>query len=140
MNTLIADRQTPSTLTPEQEAARAKHRDIRLAWRTWLREGHQPTAGQLAAYTLLRGADLDKAFSPIRNARKLANGQHAWDGRNAATNLALRFHHRDWAPFAGLLAAAQSKDVRWPAGEKAYLPESHPWLAQAQATGQAIFR
>lgn len=97
-------------------------------WKAWLREGNAPTATQMAIYAFLRGADINKAFTPISNANKLANGYRPWDGRNLAIKRATRFWHSDWAPFHSLLAGVESQDLRWPPTEKHYIPKGNALL------------
>lgn len=128
MNTLTFDITSTSTRTPEEQLRIAQGKQAKAAWRTWLAKGHLPSAAQLAIYAFLRGASIEKAFAPITNPNKLANGQYRWQGRDNALQLAMQRRHQEWAPFASMLEGAQSEDLRWPVGAKAYVAGSHPLL------------
>lgn len=56
---------------------------LRATWKA-LAQAKTLSASDMAAYALLRGKDLRKAFSPITNPNKLANGQAAGQGLDQA--------------------------------------------------------
>lgn len=138
MNTLTIDTTSTSTRTPEEQLRIAQGKQAKAAWRAWLAQGGQPSAAQLAIYAFLRGAAIEKAFAPITNPNKLSNGQSRWQGRDAALQLALQRRHQEWAPFATMLEGAQSEELRWPQGAKAYVAGSHPLLDAFKQEAEAI--
>lgn len=58
-------------------------RDFHAAWRSFAAK-RIATAGDHLFQTILRGKDPLLAFSPVTNARKLANGQTAFQGLQRA--------------------------------------------------------
>lgn len=107
---------------------------IRAAWKTAAR-AKTATAAQHAAYTLLRGASLAKAFTPISRPNKIqSNGNNPHAGRDAALRAATSGHCAAWEPWASLL-----KDVPRNRGGWAY-EGAHPLLdaARAEATRQGF--
>ena len=128
MNTLTLE--TPSTTprTADEQACIARGKQAKAAWRAWLAKGHKPCAAQMAIYAFLRGAAIEKAFTPISNGNKLSNGQRPWQGRDAALWQASQLRHAEWAPFSDMLEGAKSEDLRWPQGAKGYVAGSYPLL------------
>lgn len=129
MNTAVS-----STATPASPAAarsfpfdRATWLAVRAAWKS-AANTKTATAAQHAAYALLRGASLDKAFSPIRNPAKItSNGNNPHAGRDAAVRAATSGTLTAWAPWAELL-----KDVPHNRGGWAY-EGAHSLLDAARA-------
>ena len=66
---------------------------------------HELTAAHFLLYQALRGKDWRRAFGPVSNARKLANG-YVW-GRDVALRVLPSSWRRDrlLAPFAGLVTS-----------------------------------
>lgn len=138
MNTLTINAPSQALRTSEEQQRIIQGKQAKSAWRAWLAQGNQPSAAQLAIYAFLRGAAIEKSFTPITNANKLANGQYRWQGRDSALQLALQRRHQEWAPFAQLLEGAQSEDLRWPQGAKAYVAGSHPLLDAFKQEAEAV--
>ena len=128
MNTLTLETSLPSTRPAEELTQIARGKQAKAAWRAWLAKGHKPCAAQMAIYAFLRGAAIEKAFTPISNGNKLSNGQRPWQGRDAALWQASQLRHAEWAPFADMLEGAKSEDLRWPQGAKGYVAGSYPLL------------
>lgn len=120
--------------SPEFRFERETWLAIRSAWKTVAR-AKEATASQHAAYTLLRGASLEKAFTPIRNPAKItSNGNSPTWHRDHAVRAALRGDRSALAPWAALLQdAASSKNGRHYEG-------AHPLLdaLRAEATRQGF--
>lgn len=106
---------------------------IRAVWRIHAAK-RNATAAQHAAYALLLGMPLEKAFTPITNAKKLANGMDANQGRDIAVSAALAGSLSTWSPFESLLEEAKLKE-KW--GHKSYDMSSHPLLERASKAGGA---
>lgn len=95
----------------------------RACWKAHL-AGHHATAAQHAAYTLLRGKSLDRAFSPLRRPSKIrGSGGVADRARREAERAARALSVRAFAPFASLL-----EDVPVKAG--CYRDRAHPLLSR----------
>lgn len=100
---------------------------IKQAWRVHA-STRTGTAAQHAARALLLGRPLDRAFTPITNVVKLANGMDPHHGRNQALLQAVSGEASVWQPFAHLLEGATIKE-QW--GRRYYDMASHPLLKQA---------
>ena len=61
------------------ESIRAFRADFRR-----LANARKLTAQHMALHAIIMGKPLNRAFSPITNAKKLANGQRPWDGAASA--------------------------------------------------------
>jgi hypothetical protein len=58
-------------------------RAFRAAFRS-LARARKLTAQHMALHAIIMGKPLNRTFSPITNATKLANGQNPWDGAASA--------------------------------------------------------
>jgi hypothetical protein len=84
---------------------------------------HELTASHHVLYLALLGKDWRKAFTPITNSRKLANGAfEGWALFRAFMRLHSTLYEEDLlAPFDGLVTAQVLQAVR------SYLPTPKPW-------------
>lgn len=134
MNTQTIAIIAPSVAIDEAAEANARQRgQIRAAWRQHA-AARQSTAAQHAALALLLGISLDRAFTPITNPVKLANGMSPSAGRDTAVAQALSGSAEAWAPFAALLQGAASKE-QW--NRRYYDMASHALLRKAAETAKA---
>ncbi|MEX3984113.1 hypothetical protein AB4Y45_34735 [Paraburkholderia sp. EG287A] len=76
-------------------------RAFRAAFRR-LANARKLTAQHMALHAIIMGKPLNRAFSPITNATKLANGRNPWDG--AASAIAGLAHSPDAACVAAFEA------------------------------------
>lgn len=103
---------------------RADRIALRKAWKQ-IANQRQATAAQHAIFTVLSGRSLDRAFTPITNPVKLANGMTPSQGREQALAEAMTGSAKAWAPFAELLEGATLNE-RW--ARRYYDMDSHEWL------------
>ena len=84
---------------------------------------HELTAAHHVLYLALLGKDWRKAFTPITNSRKLANGAfEGWALFRAFVRLHASLYEEDLlAPFDGLVTRQTLQAV------KSYLPTPKPW-------------
>ena len=126
--------QTTTSSIPDLAVSHARHA-IKAAWSGHAR-ARNATAAQHAALAVLLDIPLDKAFTPITNQRKLANGARPHQGRDLALSRALSGDASAWSPWVGLIAPLEPAAQRW--GGAYYDLDAHPFflpakLAKAQA-------
>lgn len=89
--------------------------ELRSLWLACSRQ-RQITSSGLAAWMAIKGKDPAKAFAPITNPVKLANGASPWGSRDQALRSAGRLHRDALAPWESLLLAsgqARLNGWRW---------------------------
>jgi len=103
------------------------YQEIERIWKENLRNGGKPTAGQHLAYMILRGKNWRKAFTPITNTKKLANGAmpYNWGLYKAWYNLS-------FALFTPLLVEDIHKRVKQLIPEDAHLTEGEAYKDEAK--------
>ncbi len=116
------------TKSPADADLKAFHRDVRLAWKAWIRAGNPTYAYHFLAYAWLRGDRLDKVFTPVTRVRRLNNGHAPY--REACAAYRMMFWTSDaWAPFASLVSPWLLKDGEvWP-------PKNPTWEERRQGYG-----
>lgn len=118
--------------TPSSQSDRAARAALSAAWKAYANQ-RQTTAAQHAIFTLLSGRSLDRAFTPITNPVKLANGMQPNQGRDTAIASALSGEASQWEPFASLLEGAKVQE-RW--SRRYYDMTSHPLLVAFEAAAR----
>jgi hypothetical protein len=106
----------------------ALRRALHAAWRT-AANAKTTTAAQHAAWTLMRGGDIDKAFSPLVHPGKIASASNnPWQARDLAVRAARAGSVHAFAPWADML-----KDV--PIEWGCYKPDAgHPILSRVMGS------
>lgn len=102
MNVTLA---TPTALATSPRLS-DEDRALRVALRQDWKRQHDAkalTPAMIAAYALLRGKSIAKAFTPISRPSKLANGHRATGARDDALASAALLHVSAWSPFADRL-------------------------------------
>lgn len=108
-------------LSAEEVALR---RALHDAWRA-ASHAKTTTAAQHAAWTLMRGKDIDRAFSPLVHPGKIASASNnPWQARDAALRAARAGAVHAFAPWAGLL---KDTPVEWGCYK---ITEGHPILSR----------
>lgn len=108
--------------------------DLAAARALWLAASRAKSirAESLAAWMILRGKDPKKAFSPITNPVKLANGAKAWGAYEQALRLASGLSPsalEPWAPLLSEAGCARAGERPW----SPWKPEGHPILKAISA-------
>lgn len=118
--------------THSDQSDRAARAALSAAWKAHANQ-RKATAAQHAIFTLLSGRSLDRAFTPITNPVKLANGMQPSQGRAAAIASALSGDASQWEPFADLLEGAKVQE-RWL--RRYYDMASHPLFVAFEAAAR----
>ena len=109
----------------------ASYDALRQHWSTLVNSNrkHELTASHHVLYLALLGKDWRKAFTPITNPRKLANGAFVgWALFRAFMHLHSEVYEEDLlAPFDGLITREGLRTLR------SYLPTPKPWGHQPEA-------
>lgn len=102
MSTVLAP-SFPAVDTSSSLLPKALRAEIRARWKV-AANARAATAAQHAAFTLLMGRDLNRAFAPIRNANKIvSNGNNPHFARDNALAIVERGRVEAFAPWADLL-------------------------------------
>jgi len=114
--------------TPSFFLTRQERQQFESAWRVQVAQ-RELRAPSFLLQALLRGRDPLRGFSPVTNANKLGNGQHAWQGyREALAQLHAQpgWHlNKLWPQLMG--------ESLGPTRYEAVLAELKPMLAQLRA-------
>jgi hypothetical protein len=130
MSASIAFAIPPSETTPRRALSLeeiALRRALHDAWRA-AAHAKTTTAAQHAAWTLLRGGDIDRAFSPLVNPNKVAAASNnPWAARDQALKAARSGAMHAFAPWADLLKDAP---IEWGCYKSG---SGHPILSRVMA-------